>query len=300
MRRLWERARLKGAMKEWRRPVIAPLIYSHEISDAASVMVTERQEHYGLTPFGLESEVFSFEQVIESPWERRAIAMAGAYDECWADSGRGTTAIMPFAPTLAGYNQYEIKKLSNRTSTRHIPYRLWSVGLEPHEFIPGVDYDPDGASAEPRELTQELWFEALGIKVGAEGLAGVAAEVDALFEDAFDGSSSPEEAVAAINDLRQRYPRLCELADIEHERWAAFYASHGWRDLSIEECERLKRLGVIEKPREHQSALMRMHCYLCDLEKLTERGIALGEDPYRYDRAAIIEVPRILNGSIFG
>lgn len=297
MRRTLERMRLDGRLDERHLPIIAPLIYSEQTQAAARHMATERDERYALTPFGASDEVYSFFEIIESVWERRAISMNAAYDECWASEGRGTTCKMWFGPYEGGkgvlhdYNCYEIKKLSNRTCTRHIPYRLWSAGFNPDDYL-----DEQGELI-GEGLSQELWLRTLlGIPEGEPIDADV---VDSLFKSGFDKNSTPAEAQAALDELRRRFPLLSELADIEHDRWVAFYASHGWRDLTIEECERLKRLGTIKKPDEHQSSLMRMHCYLCDIETLMKRGIALGEDPFRYDRAAIIEMARILSGSIF-
>lgn len=44
---------------------------------------------------------------------------------------------------------------------------------------------------------------------------------------------------------------------------------------------------------------MRRHYYLCDIDELVERGVALNDDPFVYDRAALVETQRILEGTIF-
>ena len=275
------------------RPLIAPLVYSTESFRAAQRMTSDRGDSFGLSPFGKMDEVFSYREIVEGTWERRAMNMNAAYDECWVDAGdgeriardglRGSTQLMAHEPVLREYGQYEIKKLSNRASVRHAPYKLWRLGLE-RVFHEG-DFDE-------RAFDNAQWLAALGV---------TAEEADALFEDAaaMEGQALDSNALRArLASIRSATPIVYELSDMEHDRWCAYYRAHGWQDLTVEEAKRLNELGIIRKPRDHQSVLLKRHCYLCDAETLLERGAQLGEDPFRYDRAAVIELRRILTGEI--
>ena len=179
--------------------------------------------------------------------------------------------------------QYEIKKLSNRTSVRHAPYKLWYLGLEDTfeagEFIAG-------------KLSNEQWLAALGI---------TPEQADTMFDDFAKTGGEAEDAKALrarLESIRAQTPLLFALSDMEHDRWCAYYRAHGWEELTVEEAQRLHELGIIKKASDHQSALLKRHCYICDSETLLRRGVQLGEDPFRYDRAAVIEVRRIMTGDI--
>ena len=100
--------------------------------------------------------------------------------------------------------------------------------------------------------------------------------------------------------MRDQYPLVCALGDLEHERWMAFYRSQGWVDLDVNQCNDLRESGLIGSDG-HQSSMLRTHGYLCSIEsgELPNRGASFGDDPYVYDRAIVIETNRILSGSIF-
>ncbi|MBR3314114.1 MAG: hypothetical protein IKG18_08245 [Atopobiaceae bacterium] len=289
MRRLFDEMMLAGTLVDpdtERRPMVLPLINAPETFKAAIRMASDKKEFFAVTPFGKTNEVFSFQNIIVAPWEHYSIAMNAAYDEVWndprkrPDRGRGTKVRMPYEDTLNEYNEFEIKKLSNRTCTRHIPYRLWSVGIDPRRCI------ADDGTFSPTRLSNKRWHEAIGI--------GPKSADELLRPHPLSSTSRSE-----LQTLRKEYPIVCALADLEHDRWMAFYRSQGWRDLTIEECRRLVSMGVVQKLSVHQSPKLRRHCYLCDIETLFDRGAALGDDPFVYDRAAIIETQRILSGTIF-
>lgn len=270
-----------------RRPMVLPLICAPETFAAAGRMATDRDEDFSITPFGKTDDVFSYHNIVVAPWERYSLCMNAAYDEVWndpkkrPDDMRGTKVLMPHAETMSEYNEFEIKKLSNRTCVRHIPYRLWSVGVDPHIIA------SDGTFAE-RKLSNDEWYQKLQI---------TAEDADMLLRP--HGSNGDVDAARAeLERFRKSYPMVCELADLEHYRWMAFYRSQGWRDLTIEDCERLVAMGVIKKLSTHQSPKLRRHCYLCDVGTLLDRGVTLGDDPIAYDRAAVIETQRILAGTI--
>ena len=102
-----------------------------------------------------------------------------------------------------------------------------------------------------------------------------------------------------MRDIHNEHPKVKELANLEHDRWLAFYRSEGWKDLTLDERERLEEKGIITETGAHQSPKLKRHCYMCDLDTLIERGAALKKDPLVYDRAAVIETQRILSGEIF-
>ena len=274
-------------------PIIAPLVCSSESFNAAERLVSDRGDSFALTPFGKMRDAFSYAEIVEAPWEQRATNMNAAYDECWVDADdservarkglRGSTRLMRREPVLREYAQYEIKKLSNRMSVRHAPYKLWCLGLE--------DAFCDGRF-DAQKLDNEAWLAALGLSPEA---------ADALFDDVAAYAEDTLDAAALrarIDAIRTSTPAVSALSDIEHDRWCAYYRSHGWQGLTVEEAHRLHEMGIIRKANDHQSALLKRHCYLCDSETLLERGMQLGEDPCRYDRAAVIELYRILTGTI--
>lgn len=278
-------------------PLILPLINSSELFEAADRMTSDRREAFRLEPFGMAEDVFSYHNIVEEPWERYALAMNAAYREVWEwrpermVGRRGVDARLSADEIAAEYAEYEIKKLSNRTNVRHIPYRLWCLGMDPAEVI-GVDGDLLGAG-----IDQARWMDLLGYdEAGAEELMS-----HHRGESKVDGVKTfdPERMRAEQDDLRRRFPVVCALAELEHERWLAFYRSEGWRDLTIEECDKLVSLGLIASRKVHQSPKLRLHCYMCSNEELLERGIALEDDPYTYDRAAVMETARILSQEVF-
>ena len=293
LRRMFLKRAVESIGETTLQPLIAPVIYSNEEFRAAQRMTSERGDSFALTPFGKMEEAFSYRGIVASAWEQRALNMNAAYDECWVDPNdseriahaglRGSTRRMARSPILEEYAQSEIKKLSNRMSVRHAPYKLWYLGLESAfeegEFIAS-------------RLSSEQWLAALGI---------TPEQADALFDDIADvgGPAESEKALQErLRSIRAELPTVFALSDMEHDRWCAYYRAHGWEGLTVEEAQRLHKLGIIKKASEHQSALLKRHCYLCDSETLLQRGAQLGEDPFRYDRAAVIELRRIMTGEI--
>lgn len=293
LRRLFLKRAVESSEKALPHPIIAPVIYSSEEFRAAERMTSERGDSFALTPFGKMGEVFSYRGIVASDWEQRAMNMNAAYDECWVDQNdservarkglRGSTQLMARQPVLEEYAQYEIKKLSNRTSVRHAPYKLWYLGLEDAFEVGQFDAS---------RLSNEQWLAALDL---------TPEQADAMFDDFAKTGGKAEDAKALrtrLESIRAQAPLLFALSDMEHDRWCAYYRAHGWEDLTVEEAHRLQELGIIKKASDHQSVLLKRHCYLCDSETLLLRGVQLGEDPFRYDRAAVIELRRIMTGEI--
>jgi len=293
LRRLFLQRAAEGSFAPPAQPVIATFVRNEETYRATEALVSDRNEPYSLTPFGKDRDIFSYANIVDSAWEKRALAMNAAYDECWVDPAdaqriavvglRGSSRIMSAGPIEAEYGASEIKKLSNRVSVRHAPYKLWCLGLESSfdhgRFVEG-------------SFTNEQWLETLGI---------TAEQADALFEDV----AVEEGAHLEGDDLRKRLERIQELsvpvsvlANAEHDRWCAYYRAHGWDSLAIEDIAGLEQLGVMSKPGDHQSAILKRHSYICSAEELLERGAQLGEDPFRYDRAAVVELRRILTADL--
>lgn len=289
-------------------PMILPLVNSPEIFRAADRMTSDRNEAFRLEPFGMTREVFSYHNIIDEPWERYALAMNAAYREVWDENRgwpedqkdqvdqslhRGVDARVLRSAVVEEYADYEIKKLSNRTNVRHIPYRLWCLGIDPREVF-GPEGDLVGEGLDMGRWMRILSFDADGANelltphtgVVANEVTGTKARLNSVMRDEQD-------------KLRTAFPVVCALAALEHERWMAFYRSQGWRGMTIDECRELARLGIVAKWQVHQSPKLRLHCYICSNEELLARGIELADDPYAYDRAAVIETPRILDGSIF-
>ena len=187
-------------------PVILPLIHSSELSEAAKRMTSDKNEAFRLEPFGRTDEVFSYQNVVDSIWERRALAMCAAYQEVWDEGveNRGTMATFDVGAIPKEYAQFEIKKLSNRANVRHIPYRLWSVGLVREAR---ALREPDAATL----LTNERCHDALSIDANG---------VRALLEQ-YRGSDNPGDTLlmrAEQDQLRAEHPLVCGLAELEHDR----------------------------------------------------------------------------------
>ena len=293
LRRLFLQRVAEDTIDSPAQPVIAAYMPSEEASRATEALVSDRNEPYNLIPFGKDKDVFSYENIVDSKWEKRALAMNAAYDECWVSRNdqarvtkpglRGSSQVMSKPPIEAEYSASEIKKLSNRACVRHIPYKLWCVGLE--------DVFANG-QFKKASLSNEQWLETLGVN---------AEQADTLFDDvAVAGGHRPErdDLRASLDHVREMTPIVSMLSDIEHDRWCAYYRSHGWKGLTIEEAKRLEEVGIIRNSGEHQSAILKRHCYICSTEELLERGAQLGEDPSRYDRAAIVELRRILTSDL--
>ena len=278
-------------------PLIMPLINSSELFEAADRMTSDRAEAFRLEPFGKTEEVFSYHNIVDEPWERYALAMNAAYREVWEwregrmRGKRGFDAQLGRADIAAEYAEYEIKKLSNRTNVRHIPYRLWCLGIDATEYL-SSEGDLLGGGIDLAWWRLLMGYDVEGAELLMSHHKGIVVR---------DGEKvcDPVAMRREQDELRAAYPVVCALADLEHERWLAFYRSEGWRDLTIAECDRLVELGLIARRKVHQSPKLRLHCYLCSNEELLERGIALEDDPYTYDRAAVMETPRILKQDIF-
>lgn len=292
LRRLFDDLILEGKLDDpgkQHRPMVLPLICANKTYEAAECMTSDRREPFDITPFGCNRFVFSFNSMIVSPWEQYALAMAAAYMEMFGASAnddtllRGTQTHVRYADAVKDYSSFEIKKLSNRTCVRHIPYRLWSLGIDPTRH-----FDENGRFHQ-NGLTNSDWFKRLGITI--EQGNNLLRQMNVY--------AGQEVTAKRLAELRNEFPMVCALADLEHERWMAFYRSQGWRDLTIEDCQKLVDMGIIAKLSTHQSPKLRRHCYLCNIDTLVERGVALQDDPFVYDRAAIVETQRILTGSIF-
>lgn len=292
IRRIFDDLILEGNLNDLgqqRRPMVLPLICANKTYEAAEYMTSDRSESFDITPFGCNRFVFSFNNIIVSPWEQYALAMAAAYTEMNGESAnddtllRGTQTHVRYAVAVKDFSNYEIRKLSNRTCVRHIPYRLWSLGIDPARHF------DDKGRFHQNGLTNSDWFRRLGISF----------EQGNYLLRQMDMYAGQEVTAKRLEELRNEFPIVCALADLEHERWMAFYRSQGWRDLTIEDCQKLVDMGIIAKLSTHQSPKLRRHCYLCDIDTLVERGVALQDDPFVYDRAAIVETQRILTGSIF-
>lgn len=293
LRRLFLQRVVEGTFDPPAQPVITAFVASEESYRATEALVSDRNEPYNLIPFGKTRDIFSYAGIVDSEWERRSIAMNAAYDECWVSCDdttriatlglRGSSRIMYRKPIEVEYSASEIKKLSNRASVRHIPYKLWCIGLE-KAF--------DCGELKQDLLSNETWLETLGI---------TAEQADSLFDDiALEEGRHLEgdDLRVSLAHVRETSPVVSMLSDIEHDRWCAYYRSHGWDELSVDEMARLAEVGIMRKPGEHQSAILKRHYYICSSEELLERGARLGEDPFRYDRAAIVELRRILTSDL--
>ncbi len=84
----------------------------------------KRKVSYDLTPFGSLDEIFTYEELVNSPLEKLAKNVHLAYEEIFSDIGADVEK------ALDRYNIFEVNKRSNRASALHIRYKLNMLGLD--------------------------------------------------------------------------------------------------------------------------------------------------------------------------
>ena len=88
--------------------------------------------------------------------------------------------------------------------------------------------------------------------------------------------------------------RLERLTYSEHDRWMAFLESEGWQSATIQQVKAYQAAGL--SPGRHESALLKMHPFICDFYELPARSEALHQkDSTIYDEQLIARIPDILH-----
>lgn len=282
---------------ERKAPIVSLELVDEELFDSVSHLA-DGEETCPLVPFGATYRTFSYENVLAAPWERAALNLQGAHDTAFAMARGGPAEVDP-AEAVESYNSLEVRKLSDRAEVRFAIYRLWCLGLD------------HGTS-----LVDDL-HEAWLAKLDAQGLLEAAHGGDAravacisgtpFSTMAMDEASREERVTQTLEEyrsVRERWPVLARLGDVEHERWCAFFRSQGWQGLaSFDELRRtMAFVGRRDDPRwpyPHQSTRLRSHYYLVDdpLEA-ARRGAECRDDPLADDRLIVLETIRALRGDI--
>ena len=108
--------------------------------------------------------------------------------------------------------------------------------------------------------------------------------------DYTDDPTAPEAELADYLDKEQ----LARLTRAEHNRWVAFLESEGWSGADIEQVRAYREAGLA--PGRHESAILKLHPFICPFDELPARSEALGQkDSTVYDEQLIVRIPEILH-----
>lgn len=108
----------------------------------------ERRMSYGITPFGVATQMYTFANVTDSDLEKIAKNVHLMYEDIFADGP------IDAQEAIRRYNLFEVNKRSNRANALHIRYKL---------FLLGLDYtdDPNAEEVDMSDYLQEALLEKL-------------------------------------------------------------------------------------------------------------------------------------------
>lgn len=111
----------------------APQIYAYipnaDKAKAVASMCTaelnpKRRVEYGIVPFGVATDVYTFANITDSALEKLAKNVHLVYEDIFSEGEIDALA------AIKNYNRFEVNKRSNRANALHIRYKLQSVGLD--------------------------------------------------------------------------------------------------------------------------------------------------------------------------
>lgn len=247
-----------------------------EIRRSVEYLTESSGEQYNLTPFGDTETIFSHEVVVENPISRLAMQIAASYQRVWSRSeGDQPFEQLSYNEVLREYRKYEVKKLSSFASALHVPYRLWSVGLALSYDKESKTYQITRQADSQDSISAEDWLRILNVpreEIGNVSRRCLSHEEKQLYSRA--------------------YPTLFALADLEHDRWVAFYQSLGWLDMDPADFSSVARyIGLDSDNNPHQSEKLKIHCFACDKSTMLEREAKYSpcKDVGVYDRAIVVD-----------
>lgn len=285
-----------------RNPLITLRVSNSQVMSSLSQLTADR-ETFRMFPFGGSAStdstesLYSYQEIVDEAWEKRAQNMYAG--------GRAANTLVgdadeypKRAEIITDYNRWEIKKLASRGGARYTPYRLWSIGL--------------GADTFDTQEGIDDWTCALGLgdQIDAEKLSRSRLEEPLrtlIANRCPTASDGADELMSALiereKSLRERFPVVTALGDLEHARWAAFYRAQGCqgfndrehlvRTLCITQGENVEepiegRPGAVAL-KNNQSARVKRHYYLVnDVRKLMLRGAECRDDVFCSDRRLVV------------
>jgi len=111
----------------------APPIYAYvenpEKADAVASLCTaeannKKKMSYGIVPFGMTTQLYTFKGLSESKLESLAKNVHMVYSDIFSDTD------VNVVEALREYNRFEVNKKSNRANALHIRYKLGILGLD--------------------------------------------------------------------------------------------------------------------------------------------------------------------------
>lgn len=238
-------------------PVIATAIKDEEVFRSVECLAKKGDDEADIYPFGSLVQLYSYRRLTGSPFQAMTLDLQALYsavnkhrDGIGSSDPFGVSP-QPRSTVRREFNSAEVKKLSNKTSARFAPYRVWMLGLYGasgtawEDIASFADLDTLGTEAGDHafELLEGAYLDALGL-AGEHGVD--AADVHDLVFGKVPSQRAPmggqgENRVVdphgttmrdAYLRLQSAYPVLFAQASVEHARWCAFYRSEGWRDLA--------------------------------------------------------------------
>ena len=108
-----------------------------------------------------------------------------------------------------------------------------------------------------------------------------------------DYTDDPDAVEVDLDDYLDS-ARLAKLTYAEHDRWMAFLESEGWQTSDISQVQAYQAAGL--SPKRHESAILKLHPFICDFHELPARSEALHQkDSTIYDEQLIARIPDILH-----
>lgn len=229
------------------RPLICAIISDKSLAHATGKLATGKGEPYDILPIGIESDTYSYENLLMPHLDLMGQNVNRAYWGCY-DLGDPDSkeAQQLRSQADAGYNRYEYNRRSSRATAIHLKYNLFAY------LRRCALYGPTDVEL-PQVLTSQWRGELVSFALdnGAPGANMRKTALSALvdqFQDYVD-NASPDE--------------LRWLSKMEHDRWNAYIRTEGY-ELADEQTFH----AFYEATHENQNRLSRQHVCLVPFEDL--------------------------------
>ena len=164
----------------------APRIYAYICNADKALAVSslctaeekpQRRAKYDIVPFGVASDVYTYENITDSDLEKLAKNVHLMYEDIFAD---GPIDAMD---AIRRYNLFEVNKRSNRANALHIRYKLFLLGLdytqaEDAEEVNMADFTDEEKLEQMSRSEHDRWMAFLE----SEGWVGATVEQAAAYQ----------------------------------------------------------------------------------------------------------------------
>lgn len=216
----------------------APQIYAYIRQEEKAAAVrslctaearADRRQNYNIVPFGMATDIFSFDNITDSTIEKLAKNVHLVYEDIFSDGPIDVPSAM------SRYNLFETNKRSNRANAMHIRYKLALLGL-------ALSNDPDAQEVELKDYLDEAMLEKLTYAEHDRWMAFLESEgwIPATLEDVAGYKASGISKGRHNCPLLKMHPYICPFEDLV----ACSYAL-GLPDSTVYDRELISRIPDI-------------------------------------------------------